>query len=128
MNMRVDPCCIQEHATDGSIRFAACGAAAMPFKYWSGSMKYRFQVVCSAFHRGRIAVVYDPQWIDYNPGGVEANTNYMKSSIYRTHKISPLWFLMGRREISLCTRDLWTLLKMGPILLMLILSFGLVRF
>jgi hypothetical protein len=33
---------------------------ARPFKYWTGSLCYRFQIVASAFHRGRIAVVYEP--------------------------------------------------------------------
>lgn len=31
-----------------------------PFSYWRGSLRYRFQIVASAFHRGRLAVVYDP--------------------------------------------------------------------
>jgi hypothetical protein len=33
---------------------------AKPFKYWRGSMTFRFQVVASGFHRGRIAIVWDP--------------------------------------------------------------------
>jgi hypothetical protein len=40
--------------------FPACAFAAMPFRHWSGSMKFRFQVACSAFHKGRLRVVYDP--------------------------------------------------------------------
>lgn len=35
--------------------------AAIPFKYWRGTIKYRFQIVCSAMHKGRIRIVYDPQ-------------------------------------------------------------------
>lgn len=31
-----------------------------PFTEWSGTLKYRFQVIASQYHRGRIAVVYDP--------------------------------------------------------------------
>lgn len=31
-----------------------------PFQYWSGSLRYRFQIVCSNFHRGRLLVQYDP--------------------------------------------------------------------
>ncbi|APG76870.1 hypothetical protein 2 [Beihai picorna-like virus 18] len=33
---------------------------ALPFKYWRGNLKYRFQVVCSKFHKGRLKVVWDP--------------------------------------------------------------------
>lgn len=38
----------------------ACCFAAWPFKYWRGNVKFRFQVVASQYHRGRIKVVYDP--------------------------------------------------------------------
>lgn len=33
---------------------------ALPFKYWSGSLKFRFQVIASQFHRGRLLFVYEP--------------------------------------------------------------------
>lgn len=33
---------------------------ALPFENWRGSMKYRFQIVASAFHKGRLKIVYDP--------------------------------------------------------------------
>jgi hypothetical protein len=35
--------------------------AALPFQYWRGSIIYRFQVVCSALHKGRLRIVYDPE-------------------------------------------------------------------
>lgn len=34
--------------------------ASIPFKYWRGSLKFRFEVVCSGFHKGRVRIVYDP--------------------------------------------------------------------
>lgn len=30
------------------------------FKYWKGTLRFRFQIVASAFHRGRLRLVYDP--------------------------------------------------------------------
>lgn len=33
---------------------------ALPFKHWRGPIKYRFQVVASAFHKGRLKFVYEP--------------------------------------------------------------------
>lgn len=53
------------HNTTGTgttrlIHMPACCYAVTPFNKWRGSMKYRFQVVCSKYHRGRIKVVYDP--------------------------------------------------------------------
>lgn len=34
--------------------------ASMPFKYWRGTIKYRFDIVKSQFHRGKFAVIYEP--------------------------------------------------------------------
>lgn len=31
------------------------------FGFWRGEMEYRFMVCCSAMHRGRLKIVYDPQ-------------------------------------------------------------------
>ena len=52
----------------------ASAFAVMPFKYWRGSMDYRFQIVSSNYHKGRIKIVYEP----FNFTGVTAeyNTNY----------------------------------------------------
>jgi len=38
----------------------AVGGVANLFTYWKGSMVYRFDVISTSFHRGRILVVYDP--------------------------------------------------------------------
>lgn len=35
--------------------------ATRMFAAWSGTLKYRFQVVASQYHRGRLAIVYDPK-------------------------------------------------------------------
>lgn len=34
--------------------------ACLPFQYWRGSLIFRFQVITSSFHRGKICVVFDP--------------------------------------------------------------------
>lgn len=33
------------------------------FKYWRGSMTYRFQCVCSPMHRARVRIVWDPLFL-----------------------------------------------------------------
>jgi hypothetical protein len=71
-NMRVDP--VLWNSTGSDFIFPACAAAALPFKYWTGTMKIRFQIVASSFHKGRLKIVYDPNEIDSN----EYNTNYLK--------------------------------------------------
>jgi hypothetical protein len=64
-NTIVDPCvyAISTATTPDLPRInmtASCFAAA-PFQYWRGSIKYRFQIVCSAMHKGRLRIVYDPE-------------------------------------------------------------------
>lgn len=51
----------------------ACAFVSLPFKYWRGSMKYRFQIVSSGYHRGRLMFSYDPQ-VGASP---EMNINYI---------------------------------------------------
>lgn len=34
--------------------------ASSPFKHWRGSITFRFQIVASAFHKGRLRLTYDP--------------------------------------------------------------------
>lgn len=71
-NARVNPTLWR---TDGQgIYLPACAMAALPFKYWTGTMKFRFQFVCSGFHKGRVKVVYDPNFVSSN----EYNTNYIE--------------------------------------------------
>lgn len=71
-NCRVDPC--MWNSTGSAFVFPACAAAALPFKYWTGTMKFRFQIVSSSFHKGRLKFVYDPNQVSSN----EYNTNYLK--------------------------------------------------
>lgn len=50
----------------------ACCFAVLPFENWRGTMKYRFQIVASNYHKGRLKIVYDPHGFSTN----EYNTNY----------------------------------------------------
>jgi len=34
--------------------------AATPFYYWRGDITYRFQIVCSQYHRGKLAIYFEP--------------------------------------------------------------------
>jgi hypothetical protein len=55
------------------LHFPACCFATLPFKYWRGTIKFRFQIVASAFHKGRMKISYDPSF----PLSNEYNTNYI---------------------------------------------------
>lgn len=74
-NVVVDPCVHQRASVSGddTLCIPACCGAAIPFEYWNGSMEYRFQIVASAFHRGRLAIVYDA---DSTPTTLESNVVY----------------------------------------------------
>lgn len=72
---RVDPCLWNETGVSPvAYHFPACCMVTMPFKYWTGSMKFRFQIVCSSFHKGRLKFVYDPGFYASD----EYNTNYIQ--------------------------------------------------
>lgn len=73
-NCRVTPVLWAEYAVNGSYHFPACCMAALPFQYWTGTIKFRFQFVTSAYHKGRVKVVYDPNWLATN----EYNVNYLE--------------------------------------------------
>jgi len=49
--------------------------AAMPFRFWRGTMRYRFQAISSSFHRGRLRIVYEPGGLA-NVSTGEYNTAY----------------------------------------------------
>lgn len=77
-NAIVDPMVPIKYSGGGEteIHCPAITFAAMPFNRWRGSIKYRFQVVCSKFHRGRLKVVYDPSGT-----GTQAEYNTAYTSI-----------------------------------------------
>jgi hypothetical protein len=58
--------------THDELHMPACCFAALPFRGWRGTMKFRFQVVASSFHKGRLKITYDPSY----PLTNEYNTNY----------------------------------------------------
>lgn len=40
----------------------ALAFATDPFSFWRGDLIFRFEIVCSAFHRGKLAIYHDPNW------------------------------------------------------------------
>nr|ASG92541.1 putative structural protein [Picornavirales Q_sR_OV_020] len=59
---------------DDTYFFPAVAGASLPFEYWTGSLKFRFQIVSSAFHRGKLAIVFDAA--ETPAGGREDNVAY----------------------------------------------------
>jgi hypothetical protein len=75
-NTRVSPVLWGERV-EGSVVLPACAIAALPFRYWTGSMKFRFQIVCSTFHKGRLEFRFDPNTQDPNSRS-DYNVNYIE--------------------------------------------------
>jgi hypothetical protein len=74
-NAIIDPGVIRwTDAWTSEIAMTSLGFAATPFQYWRGSVRYRFQVVSSSFHSGRLRVVWDPFGTPL--GGADYNTAY----------------------------------------------------
>jgi hypothetical protein len=73
----VDPWMVRQE-TGGELHMTAMAFASLPFTWWRGSIIYRFQVICSKFHRGRLRVVYDPESLGFFlPGSIaEYNTAF----------------------------------------------------
>jgi hypothetical protein len=61
-------------ATNTEYYLPAMAFASLPFKYWRGSIKFRFVVVASKYHRGRLKIVYDPVKHNVAPDYNEAYT------------------------------------------------------
>lgn len=75
-NTRVHPSIHAKYtSTPSELHLPALAVAALPFQYWMGTINIRFQVVCSAYHRGRLRVVYDPNYLEADP---EYNVNYQE--------------------------------------------------
>lgn len=58
----------------GSYYLPACSFATMPFQWWRGRVRFRFQIVASAHHKGRLRFLFDPYRID----SVESNVQYTR--------------------------------------------------
>lgn len=76
-NTRVHPSIYAKNTgtTPSELHLPALAVAALPFQYWTGTINLRFQVICSAYHRGRLRVVYDPNYLGETP---EYNVNYQE--------------------------------------------------
>lgn len=73
VDFRVGPCALRDTNTPvPSKALTSLAYAALPFQYWRGTIKYRFQVVASAYHRGRICVAWDPTYF----ANTDTNVNY----------------------------------------------------
>ena len=71
-NSVVTPNLFDKTTTGDEFHLTPAAHVTLPFKYWRGSMEFRFQIVASNFHKGRLAISYDP----YFHESYEYNTQY----------------------------------------------------
>jgi hypothetical protein len=71
-NTRVTPTMAVNDATfTNTMTWSPASAfASYPFTWWRGTMRYRFQIVCSEYHKGRLRLIYDPNYIASTEGNV----------------------------------------------------------
>lgn len=74
-SIRVGPVAVVDVPIPTTYFIPAVTYATLPFKYWRGSMIYRFQIVASGFHKGRLLLVWDPASQITAP---ETNVQYSK--------------------------------------------------
>lgn len=72
-NTRVLP--MQLDNVNGEIHMTPLAHMAAVFEQWQGSLKFRFQIVKSDFHKGRVLVRWDPNAFTSD---VNYNTNYSR--------------------------------------------------
>lgn len=75
-SMTVQPVCTRTLSAAPVTEYhpTALAFAAAPFAAWQGSIKFRFNVVASEYHRGRLRIVYNP--LTNAAGAIPYNTVY----------------------------------------------------
>lgn len=57
--------CTTEIGVKNYVQPSAMAFAVAPFTYWRGDIIFRFEIVCSQYHRGKIAIYYEPNISQY---------------------------------------------------------------
>lgn len=68
-----------EKLTDYWIQPTAMAYANAPFKFWRGTIHFRFEIVVSQFHRGKLAFYYEPNC--YQHALIDANLDTNKQFV-----------------------------------------------
>lgn len=71
---KVSPMLYNTESTPVNYYPPACMFASLPFRFWRGKMKFRFQVVASSFHRGRLLITWNPSTTPSNELNVLVST------------------------------------------------------
>jgi hypothetical protein len=61
-----------------SFQPTALAFCAMPFQYWAGTLVFRFEIMASRYHKGRLKISWDPFSLTNAQVDDNYNTNYMQ--------------------------------------------------
>jgi len=60
----VNPCVLRKVFSPGvnssEVQMTPLGYFSTPFRFWSGTIIYRFEVIASQYHKGRLKIAWDP--------------------------------------------------------------------
>lgn len=65
------------HLNGAGYNLTSISFASLPFRYWKGTLIYKFMVMASAHHKGRLRVVWDP----HNVPATEPESNVVNSKV-----------------------------------------------
>lgn len=110
LSLAVDPFI---HRINGAEHyFTAVAGVTVPFRFWSGSLIFRFEAVKTAFHKGRLMVVYDAQQASTSPGFNTAYTQLWDISdsgdLVMTIGNNQELGLLNRRDMDSPMSDMFT--------------------
>lgn len=91
-NSRVTPQLIAQRTVGGvdEIHLTPMAYLSYMARYWRGTIRFRFQIVASSFHKGRMKIVWDPEYMNSNEYNV-AYTHIVDISETRDFTIDVGW-------------------------------------
>lgn len=80
LRMHPNMCTVATAGSRTHIQPTSMAFAVQPFAYWRGDIHVRLDIVCSAFHRGKFGVFYEPNTKQFNliNNNLSLNKQYMK--------------------------------------------------
>lgn len=77
------------------------------FQYWTGGIKYRFQIVASQYHRGRLLIQYDPNQGTVNPDLVSNYSRVIDITECRDFTVEVQWSQPQPYGVTDLSTDRW---------------------
>jgi hypothetical protein len=84
-------------------QYTAMAYAALPFKFWRGTITYRFEIVASRFHRGKLLIAFEPNIAQFlTITSTTTKLNQQNTLIVDIQETQDVEF-----DVEWCTEKLW---------------------